>query len=602
MALSKINIETFIQDHTKLFTSKADFSTLRKSLVTPEHIEPVITKIDLLLSAQSKDDKNNDKLRLTLDACESQKNEDLKDALSDDNEARNDALNQKKHTQNLSSYKNKLSSISREYETQLTKYSLALNKIKPLILHRSELDRAITSLETQIKTLRAQQIQVHAHKAIPSHGQQNHGHQSRMTHTHIQQNHGHQVLNHTYFNQDTLTTLSLKRDQITRERDFKTEQIINQKSISRQEEQKLNQLKKQKEQILSDITQMKNKLEIDLPAKKEQREQRKSQREERQFARNNKELDLKQLSSDKVKLLKEDIKTAYEKTDLEKESLLKKAKKISHQAFVTQLKSSLARNERLDLQEAHRNELNQIIPLVEVYLEHKEHAETMQKALSKARETLKSLESKQAQLENELKNTESQKATLLNDCTNLNNSNDRLNETIRSASTSGKRAFIASLGSFFAGFVSIIALEMLVANSLLLMIPGGLALIGVVSLIVAISFSVRMSNSSKTIEANQKILITNNQTIEACNTRIHSITHKELPETKEQVEACKANIQLLEGQLEYQQNNLETLLSQAQQTNTSSNHTHGSNTMFGLFNTQSQNIDTNPSAPPSYLM
>ncbi|HBB7077133.1 TPA: Dot/Icm T4SS effector PieE [Legionella pneumophila] len=577
MALSEIIINDIVQSQTNAVISESNYHILRQYLLERKPVSRVLNPINSLLSEHCNQDKQAIINHLTQLACESQRNHDLQEARSDEQEGINEnslMINYRSELLTLENTLKELDTKCYQQQRQYNQVSRQFNEIKVNMTHINQsIDRA--RYERQLLD---------------------------------------QQLNHPYSDGNVYTNpltqtriypdLSPPQDRHTRDRLLQEENrlieerqklvhLINSKETEKnKEEQTLNRLHKEKKEAEERYSEVKHQIDVVLPNSEHQRQIRNQERLAREQARAIYDPHLLQLSHKNLEALKSQIETQIRELDERRNQLMGEATDISYKIYLTQLEQVLQELEngpQITFNE--NNALKMILAMMKNMEEMAEKEKDIASSIDKERHNLHSLQKSLVGYTRQLERYLTSDPHLVKQNKALTEENTQLQQYGESADNWRTKAFYASLFSVGGSLISIGILNTFIISPVFFAIPGALAALGVVSLVIAVVsycqkyFSdMQMEQNNQKIEKNELILMKQWK-------KANELSLSIIPSLNAKIEQSEKELYALEQKLQDQQHAMSLLLNKAQ--NVTSNYGGSSN----FFGNTTGNVFYLPSAP-----
>ncbi|KTD55734.1 substrate of the Dot/Icm secretion system [Legionella santicrucis] len=575
MSLSTLNINNLLEEITDKYLVHSNYATLRNSCIHLSPVSGVTTEIQKELNHLLAIDKQNATTQLTLNACEKQIQQDLKEKELDHQESQNDL-------DLVARLENELLSV----QIQKRLIGNELNEIEGEILrHESyikEISRqiALTSQpeSTQHPHTDSEPTQhTHTHPE-PTQHTHTHPEPTQHTHTHpepIQHTHTHpEPIQHTHTHPNTTE----QRPKTTHTHDSTHHHVHENESLEFQKNtlsQKLRQLQEtlRDKGILSQkqqrrIEEITSRLTIELPEKQRQRNNRAQARTIRDQARVFEETTEKQLSAKNYRSLQQSIVDAHEKLQKMEHQLMQKATEMSYQTFLTRLRYLL---QSLTLNYQEKEALKQIVSTMENYLliqAEKQKQNSIRQLTYREKETLVQdflqQENRVAQLKKANPQLHAQNQT-------LEVENQQLEHTIKERGAYRdyllKIGLFSLLGSGLAvggGFLGMYLMPMALIS--LCFAPAAvISFITVGVFIATLAYTLKNNSDNNQLEHNKTKIQQNRTAISEQSGEIISLEQEILPALKEKISEAERNLNLLDNKIKDLQQHEESLLHQAKQ-------------------------------------
>ncbi|HAT1982664.1 Dot/Icm T4SS effector PieE [Legionella pneumophila serogroup 1] len=577
MALSEIIINDIVQSQTNAVISESNYHILRQYLLERKPVSRVLNPINSLLSEHCNQDKQAIINHLTQLACESQRNHDLQEARSDEQEGINENSLMINYRSELLTLENTLKQLDTKCFQQQRQYNQVSRQFNELKVNMTHINQSIDRVRYERQLLDQQ-------------------------------------LNHPYSDGNVYTNpltqtriypdLSPPQDRHTRDRLLQEENrlieerqklvhLINSKETEKnKEEQTLNRLHKEKKEAEERYSEVKHQIDVVLPNSEHQRQIRNQERLAREQARAIYDPHLLQLSHKNLEALKSQIETQIRELDERRNQLMGEATDISYKIYLTQLEQVLQELEngpQITFNE--NNALKMILAMMKNMEEMAEKEKDIASSIDKERHNLHSLQKSLVGYTRQLERYLTSDPHLVKQNKALTEENTQLQQYGESADNWRTKAFYASLFSVGGSLISIGILNTFIISPVFFAIPGALAALGVVSLVIAVVsycqkyFSdMQMEQNNQKIEKNELILMKQWK-------KANELSLSIIPSLNAKIEQSEKELYALEQKLQDQQHAMSLLLNKAQ--NVTSNYGGSSN----FFGNTTGNVFYLPSAP-----
>ncbi|HAU0970998.1 TPA: Dot/Icm T4SS effector PieE [Legionella pneumophila] len=577
MALSEIIINDIVQSQTNAVISESNYHILRQYLLERKPVSRVLNPINSLLSEHCNQDKQAIINHLTQLACESQRNHDLQEARSDEQEGINENSLMINYRSELLTLENTLKELDTKCYQQQRQYNQVSRQFNELKVNMTHINQSIDRVRYERQLLDQQ-----------------------LNHPYSDGN--------VYTNPPTQTRiypdLSPPQDRHTRDRLLQEENrlieerqklvhLINSKETEKnKDEQNLNRLHKEKKEAEERYSEVKHQIDVVLPNSEHQRQIRNQERLAREQARAIYDPHLLQLSHKNLEALKSQIETQIRELDERRNQLMGEATDISYKIYLTQLEQVLQESEngpQITFNE--NNALKMILAIMKNMEEMAEKEKDIASSIDKERHNLHSLQKSLVGYTRQLERYLTSDPHLVKQNKALTEENTQLQQYSESADNWGTKAFYASLLSVGGSLISIGILNTFIISPVFFAIPGALAALGVVSLVIAVVsycqkyFSdMQMEQNNQKIEKNELILMKQWK-------KANELSLSIIPSLNAKIEQSEKELYALEQKLQDQQHAMSLLLNKAQ--NVTSNYGGSSN----FFGNTTGNVFYLPSAP-----
>ncbi|MGX6643122.1 Dot/Icm T4SS effector PieE [Legionella pneumophila] len=577
MALSEIIINDIVQSQTNAVISESNYHILRQYLLERKPLSRVLNPINSLLSEHCNQDKQAIINHLTQLACESQRNHDLQEARSDEQEGINENSLMINYRSELLTLENTLKELDTKCYQQQRQYNQVSRQFNELKVNMTHINQSIDRVRYERQLLDQQ-------------------------------------LNHPYSDGNVYTNppthtgiypdLSPPQDRHTRDRLLQEENrlieerqklmhLINSKETEKnKEEQNLNRLHKEKKEAEGRYSEVKHQIDVVLPNSEQQRQIRNQERLARENARASYDPHLLQLSHKNLEALKSQIETQIRELDERRNQLMGEATDISYKIYLTQLEQVLQESEKgPQITFNENNALKMILAMMKNMEEMAEKEKDISSSIDKERHNLHSLQKSLVGYTRQLERYLTSDTHLVKQNKALTEENTQLKQYSESADNWRTKAFYASLFSVGGSLISTGILNTFIISPVFFAIPGALAALGVVSLVIAVVsycqkyFSdMQMEQNNQKIEKNELILMKQWK-------KANELSLSTIPSLNAKIEQSEKELYALEQKLQDQQHAMSLLLNKAQ--NVTSNYGGSSN----FFGNTTGNVFYLPSAP-----
>lgn len=577
MALSEIIINDIVQSQTNAVISESNYHILRQYLLERKPVSRVLNPINSLLSEHCNQDKQAIINHLTQLACESQRNHDLQESRSDEQEGINENSLMINYRRELLTLENTLKELDTKCYQQQRQYNQVSRQFNELKVNMTHINQSIDRVRYERQLLDQQ-----------------------LNHPYSDGN--------VYTNPPTQTRiypdLSPPQDRHTRDRLLQEENrlieerqklvhLINSKETEKnKEEQTLNRIHKEKKEAEERYSEVKHQIDVVLPNSEHQRQIRNQERLAREQARAIYDPHLLQLSHKNLEALKSQIETQIRELDERRNQLMGEATDISYKIYLTQLEQVLQESEngpQITFNE--NNALKMILAIMKNMEEMAEKEKDIASSIDKERHNLHSLQKSLVGYTRQLERYLTSDPHLVKQNKALTEENTQLQQYSESADNWRTKAFYASLFSVGGSLISIGILNTFIISPVFFAIPGALAALGVVSLVIAVVsycqkyFSdMQMEQNNQKIEKNELILMKQWK-------KANELSLSIIPSLNAKIEQSEKELYALEQKLQDQQHAMSLLLNKAQ--NVTSNYGGSSN----FFGNTTGNVFYLPSAP-----
>ncbi|HAT8174394.1 TPA: type IV secretion protein Dot, partial [Legionella pneumophila] len=440
MALSEIIINDIVQSQTNAVISESNYHILRQYLLERKPVSRVLNPINSLLSEHCTQDKQAIINHLTQLACESQRNHDIQEARSDEQEGINENSLMINYKSELLALENTLKELDTKCYQQQRQYNQVSRQFNELKVNMTHINQSIDRIRYERQLLDQQ-----------------------LNHPYSDGN--------VYTNPPTTTRiypdLSPPQDQHTRDRLLQEENrlieerqklmhLINSKETEKnKEEQHLNRLHKEKKEAEGRYSEVKHQIDVVLPNSEQQRQIRNQERLAREDARASYDPHLLQLSHKNLEALKSQIETQVRELDERRNQLMGEATEISYKIYLTQLEQVLQESEKgPQITFNENNALKMILAMMKNMEEMAEKEKDISSSIDKERHNLHSLQKSLIGYTRQLERYLTSDPHLVKQNKALTEENTQLQQYIESAASWRTNAFYASLFSIGGSLIS----------------------------------------------------------------------------------------------------------------------------------------------------
>ncbi|KTD14125.1 substrate of the Dot/Icm secretion system [Legionella gratiana] len=573
MALSEIIINDIVQSQTKKVISESNYHLLRQYLLERKPLLRVLNPISTLLFEHCNSDKQAMINYLTQLACESQKNYDSQEALSDEQERENESSLRNDYERELYDLESRLQQL----ETKCAQQEQSYNQINR---HYNEIKISISQINSNLDRIRNERQIRFPESNI-------HTHTTTMTHSPRIYPELYQQDQHTW------NRLLQEENRLVEERQRLT-YLLNSKETERtKEEQNLTLYLQEKKEAERRYQEIKHQMEIVFPENEHQRQIRNEERFARNRARNTYDHHLQQLSSKNLEALKQQIEIQSRELENQRTQLMSEATEMSYKTYLTQLELALQHTENSpQIMFNEKTALKMIVAMMKNLVEMAEKEKVLMNSLNGEQNNLRSLQKSLLECTRKLQNHLTSKPHLVKQNKELTEENVRLQLKSDSAASYKKSALYVSLFGITSSLLSTGIMGTLIISPVFFTIPGALAMLSLVALVVALGFQyqkyvskIQMEHNSQVIEKNEVMLMRDwKKANELCVTTMSELNTK--------IEQSEKEIVELDQKLKEQQHVMNLVLNKAQGVSTAYN---GNSNFFG--NTNTGNVVYLPSAP-----
>ena len=591
MALSEIIINDEIQYQTSIAITTSNYQDLRQFILKREPIPSVIKPIMERLAEHCAADKQMIINTLTQEACESQKQMDLQDAKSDQQERINDDSLKSNYDLELPALENRITLLGMRCAHQQSVLNQALSQLNEYKINRDQINRSLEGIRMERQLLNSRypynprvlpgNVHVHTPQTIPF--------------ATIPSN---PVYIYTAEDQLAWDRLYHEENRLLADKLRVTNSISLKETECSREEESLNTSLQEKKETEERLKKIRHQLEIALPENERQRQIRREERTARENARQGYDHHLNQLSHSKHQELKRRIASKFEEIDSKLNQLKHKAEEESYPVYISQLGQALDRTDGPQIGFAEREALKSILSMMNYYLEMEGKESVMKLSLQNEQDKLLKLKQIQADNDKKVDHYSTSNIKLEQDNKKLAEQNIQLAADSMSAGTIRNSALYISL---FGGTGSLLAIGLvttLTLNPIFFAIPAALGLITLVSLGVSLVYHFKKSSNEGQVILNKETISNNESTITDQKKMCEEMVIKTLPNLNLQIAESGKTIVAIEQQLKAHQKEMDNLLKKAHNvTNINFTNTYGGGYFF---NNTNETADYKPSAPPPY--
>lgn len=564
MALSEIVINDMVQSQTKAVISESNYHILRQYLLERKPLLRGLNSINALLSEHCDTDKQVMINHLTQLACESQKEYDLEEAMSDEQERSNENSLMIRYREDLSALENTLEQLDTKCFQQQRQYNQVSRQF-------NELKVNLTQINQNIDKIRYERQLLNQHQSSP------------YSDTNV---HTHPVTTPRLY-----PDLSPFQEQLTQDRFLQEENrlieerqrlmhLINSKESEKtREEHSLTRFLKEKKEVEGRYSEVKHQIDIVLPHNEQQRQIRNQERLARDNARKSYDPHLLQLTPKNLEALKQQIETQARELDAQRNQLISDATEMSYKIYLTQLEQALQESEngpQITFNE--NNALKMILAMMKNMEEMAEKEKIITGSLNSERKHLHSLQRSLVECTRQLERYLTSEPHLVKQNKEFNEENAKLQLYSESAAGYRTKALYTSLFSIGSSLISIGILNTFIISPIFFAIPGALATLGVVSLVIAVVShcqkyfnDAQMEKNNQKIEKNELVLLKQWK-------KANELSLTTIPSLNTKIEKSEKDLVELEQKLQDQQHEMSLVLNKAQ--NVSRTYSGGSN-FFG---------------------
>ena len=568
MALSEIIINDLVQFQTNTAINVSNYQLLRQYLLERLPLANVINPISTYLAEQCNADKQAMLNQVIPLACESQKAEDMHEAEKDEQESNQDNILRAGYLNEHLRLASKLPQLKSDCFQRQAYLNQASDELYGLQVNLSQVNSHIDKVRYELQSLRStySQEQVHSHHM-----------------------HAH-VYPHLY---PDLYLLQNELNRLTNERQQLTYLISTKNSLITRERLTLNKELQEKKQLEARSVTIKQQIEIELPHKEQRRVLRNQERTNRDNARRADDPNLFQLSPNNLAKLKQKIATKGQKLDEKQKQLMDAAIEQSYPAYLAQLEQALQQTicgPQITVNES--NALKQIVSIMQNFMEMSKKEQMLIHSLNESRTNLAALQKKREEGTLELEHHITTEPKLVQANKELTEATAKLELESKSAGRYRNNTLYTALFGTACSLISAGLIDTLIISPLFFAVPGALAMLGVISLTLAIVAHFQKSTHDVHIGQNNKDIRNNEVALMHQWKNAYDLNVTIIPSLNTQISQAEKNSELLEQQLLEQQNAMGLLFNKA--INVSSSYGEG----FTFFKGTDAKIISFPSAPP----
>lgn len=565
MALSEIIINDLVQSQINTAINESDYQLLRQYLLERLPLSSTINSISTYLSEQCNTDKQAMLNQVIPLACESQKKEDTEEADKDKQESDDDNALKAHYLNEFNNLTAQLHQLESDCFQRQANIKQASNKLYALQVNLTQVNSDMYSLDRQSLHSSYPQKHVHSH----------YSHTQVYPHinpdNHLLQN----ALNRLINEYKTLTYL-----------------ISTTNNIITEENQILNKSRQEKKQIEEHLVTMKHQIEIELPHKEEQRALRNQERINRDNARKAYDPNLLQLSPKNFAALKQKIEIKGQKLDNKQKQLMDTALELSYPMYLTQLEHALQQTTySLQMTFNEKQALKLILGMMKNFMEMSKKENIIINSLNETRTNLYALQKELEENTLKLQHHATTEPKRVQANKELTDATTQLQLESKSAGHYRKNALYAALFGTACGLLSAGLINTLIISPLFFAVPGAFAMLGVISLTIAIIVHFQKAAHDVQIEQNNQQIHNNEKALMNQWKSAYDLSVIIIPNLKMQISQTENQSAQIEQQLLEQQNAMSQLFNKAQ--NVSSNN--GESYIF--FKSTEEKMSPFPSAP-----
>lgn len=577
MALSEIVINDMVQSQTKTVISESNYHILRQYLLERKPLLRVLNSMNSLLSEHCDKDKQEMINHLTQLACESQKEYDLEEAMSDEQERINENSLMLRYREDLIDLENTLEQLDTKCFQQQRQYNQVSRQFNELKIN-------LTQINQNIDKIRYERQLLNQHQSNP--------YSDTNVHT------------HPITTSKLYPDLSPFQDQLTQDRLLQEENrliedrqrlvhLINSKESEKtREEHSLTRFLKEKKEVEGRYSEVKHQIDIVLPHNEQQRQIRNQERLARDNARKSYDPHLLQLTPKNLEALKQQIETQARELDEQRNQLISDATEMSYKIYLTQLEQALQESEngpQITFNE--NNALKMILDMMKNMEEMAEKEKIIIGSLNSERKHLHSLQRSLVECTRQLERYLTSEPHLVKQNKEFTEENAKLQRYSESAAGYRTKALYTSLFSIGSSLISIGILNTFIISPIFFTVPGALATLGVVSLVIAVVSHCQKYFSDAQMEQNNQKIEKNELVLMKQWKKANELSLTTIPGLNTKIENSEKDLVELEQKLQDQQHEMSLVLNKAQ--NVSRTYSGGSN----FFGNTSGKVLYFPSAP-----
>ncbi|KTD56931.1 substrate of the Dot/Icm secretion system [Legionella sainthelensi] len=564
MALSEVVINDIVQSQTKAVISESNYHLLRQYLLERKPLLRILNPISSLLFEHCNSDKQAMINYLTQRACESQINHDSQEAINDEREQENEHALKINYERELYDLQNTLQQL----ETKCAQQEHYYNQINR---QYNEFKISISRVNSNLERLRNER-------------------QIRYPEGNI---HAHTPMTVALQDQQTWDRLLQEENRLVEERQRLTYLFNSKESERTKEEQNLTQYLQEKKESERRYQEIKHQMEIVFPENEQQRHLRNEERLARNRARNTYDPHLQQLSPESIEALKQQIESQARELDNQRTQLMSEATEMSYKTYLTQLELALEHSENSpQIMFNEQTALKMIVGMMKNLTEMAGKEKGLINSLDEEQNKLRSLQKSLLECTRQLQNHLTSKPHLVKQNKELTEENERLQLKGEAAASYKKSALYVSLFSMSSSLVSTGIVSALIISPVFFTIPGALAMLSLVALVVALGFQYQKHVSETQMEQNSQVMEKNDVLLMKDWKKANELSLTTMAELNTKIEKSEKYLVELDQKLKEQQHVMSLVLNKAQSVSTSYS---GNSTFFG--NTTTGNVVYLPSAP-----
>ncbi|WP_115705857.1 type IV secretion protein Dot [Legionella sainthelensi] len=564
MALSEVVINDIVQSQTKAVISESNYHLLRQYLLERKPLLRILNSISSLLFEHCNSDKQAMINYLTQRACESQINHDSQEAINDEREQENEHALKINYERELYDLQNTLQQLETKCAQQEHYYNQINRQYNEFKISISRVNSNLERLRNE-RQIRYPEGNIHAHipMTVPLQDQQ------------------------------TWDRLLQEENRLVEERQRLTYLFNSKESERTKEEQNLTQYLQEKKESERRYQEIKHQMEIVFPENEQQRHLRNEERLARSRARNTYDPHLQQLSPESIEALKQQIESQARELDNQRSQLMSEATEMSYKTYLTQLELALQHSENSpQIMFNEQTALKMIVGMMKNLTEMAEKEKGLINSLDEEQNKLRSLQKSLLECTRQLQNHLTSKPHLVKQNKELTEENERLQLKGEAAASYKKSALYVSLFSMSGSLVSTGIVSALIISPVFFTIPGALAMLSLVALVVALGFQYQKHVSETQREQNSQVMEKNDVILMKDWKKANELSLTTMAELNTKIEKSEKYLVELDQKLKEQQHVMSLVLNKAQSVSTSYSV---NSTFFG--NTTTGNVVYLPSAP-----
>ncbi len=567
MALSEIIINDLVQSQINTAINESNYQLLRQYLLDIRPLSSVINPISTYLSEQCNADKQAMLNQVIPLACESQKNEDTKEAGKDKQESDDDNALKARYLNELNSFTAKLPQLESDCFQRQAYVNQASNELYTLQVNLTQVNNHIDKVRSDLLSRHSSYPQEHVH--------------SHYSHTQA----------YPHINPD-FYLLQNELNRLINEHQKLTYLINTTNNIITKENQILNNDLQEKKQLEVRSVTIKHQIEIELPHKEEQRALRNQERISRDNARKTYDPNLLQLSPKNYAELTQKITVKGQELDNKQKQLMDTALELSYPMYLAQLEQALQQTiSGLQMTFNEKQALKLILSIMKNFMEMSKKENIIINSLNKTKTNLYALQKESEESALKLQHHTTVEPKLVQAKKELTDATAQLQLESKSAGHYRKNALYTALFGAACSLLSAGLIDTLIISPLFFAVPGAFAMLGVISLTIAIIIHFQKSAHDVQIEQNNKQIHNNDKALMNQWKSAYDLSVIIIPNLETQISQAEKNSTLIEQQLLEQQNAMSQLFNKAQ--NVSSKNGEG----YTFFKGTDEKITPFPSAP-----